>query len=173
MESGLPRVLTFFGLVPNFSPLAVTRLLHSVLRPGDILLASAHLAPVRTEDRGEIPAAMNSILSQYDNPETLDWLNAALQIWNLDSLVEPPEMKIGELEGIPAFLAFAPWKSEAPFERWGQRFSPKIKEPLRLFFSLRYTSALFETMLQGEGFRVERLSITSCRQEAIWCIRRA
>jgi SAM-dependent methyltransferase len=172
MENRLPRVLTLFGLVPNFSPLAVTRLLHSVLRPGDILLASAHLAPVRTENPEEIPAAMNSILPQYDNPETMTWLNAALQVWNLDTLVEPPEMKVGELEGIPAFLAFAQWRSVAPFERWGHRFSPKIEDPLRLFFSLRYTPMLFETVLRGSGFIVELLSITSCRQEAIWYIRR-
>ena len=172
MENRLPRVITFFGMVPNFIPSAVIRLLHAVLRPGDVVLASAHLAPVRTENPGEVRAAMDSVLPQYDNPETLAWLTAALQVWDLESLVGPPQVKIGELEGIPAFLAFASWKNAAPFERWGHRFSPKIEEPLRLFFSLRYTPALFETVLRREGFSTELLSITSCRQEAIWSVRR-
>jgi SAM-dependent methyltransferase len=170
-DGRLPRVITFFGLVPNFTPRAVTRLLHAVLRPGDLLLASAHLAPVRTENSGEIRAAMDSILPQYDNPETLSWLGAALEAWDLERFVEPPKMEVGELEKIPAFLAFAPWKNAAPFEKWERRFSPKIAKPLRLFFSLRYTPVLFETVLRREGFSIELLSITSCRQEAIWCIR--
>jgi len=171
-EGAFPRVITFFGLVPNFSPLAVTRLLHSVLRPGDVMLASAHLAPVRAENRGEIRSAMNSILPQYDNRKTLEWLAEALKIWDLESLVERPQVSIGEWEGIPAFFAFASWKKAVPFEKWGHSFSPKMEEPLRLFFSLRYTVSRFEAMLRREGFSAELLSITSCRQEAIWCIRR-
>jgi L-histidine N-alpha-methyltransferase len=172
MESRLPRVITFFGLVPNFSPLAVTRLLHSVLRPGDIMLASAHLAPARAEKPGEIRSAMNSILPQYDNRETLEWLAEALKTWDLESLVEPPQMSIGEWEGIPAFLAFAAWRKAVPFEKWGRSFSPKMEEPLRLFFSLRHTPGMFEDVLRRAGFSAGLLSITSCRQEAIWCIRR-
>lgn len=172
MESQLPRVITFFGLVPNFTPLIVAQLLQAVLRPGDILLASAHLVPVRAENSEAMHLAMNSILPQYDNPETLAWLSAALEAWELDQLVESPKMEVGELDKIPAMLAFASWKNAVPFEKWGRRFLPKLDEPLRLFFSLRYTPALFETMLRREGFDVELLSITSCRQEAIWCIRR-
>jgi SAM-dependent methyltransferase len=171
-DSRLPRVITFFGLAPNFTPQAVTRLFRTVLRPGDLLLASAHLAPARVENAGEIRAAMDSILPQYDNPETLAWLTAALEVWDLEHFIEPPKMEIGELEKIPAFLIFAPWKSATPFEKWGHRFSPKIAEPLRLFFSLRYTPALFETLLHRDGLSFELLSITSCHQEAIWCIRK-
>jgi len=60
---------------------------------------------------------------------------------------------------------------ERAFERWGHRFSPKIEEPLRLFHSLRYTPSLFEGLLRSEGFNVELLAITACREEAIWAIR--
>jgi hypothetical protein len=165
-RENFPRLVTFFGLVPNLAPSVVTRLFRSILRPGDVLLASAHLAPVG--DDTELPAAMESVLPQYDNPETLAWLTAALE--GLKDLVDPPEMKIGEVEGVPAFVATARWKSSEPFERWGHRFSPKREEPLRLFHSLRYTPSLFENLLRGEGFNVELLAITSCRQEAIWAI---
>jgi hypothetical protein len=165
----LPRVLTFFGLVPNLAPSVVTRLFKAILRPEDILLASAHLAPVG-EDM-DLPEAMRSVLPQYDNPETLAWLTAALEHWDLKDLVDATEMNIGEIEGVPAFVATTHWKSSEPFERWGHRFSPKIEKPLQLFHSLRYTPSLFEGLLRSEGFNVELLAITSCREEAIWAIR--
>jgi len=163
-----PRLITFFGLVPNLAPSIVTRLFKAILRPGDILLASAHLAPVG--DHAQLPAAMRSVLPQYDNPETLAWLTAALERWGLKDLVDAPEMSIGEVEGVPAFVAQARWKSSEPFEKWGHRFSPKREEPLRIFHSLRYTPSLFEDRLRQAGFGLKLLAITSCRQEAIWSI---
>jgi L-histidine Nalpha-methyltransferase len=165
-----PRVFTFFGLVPNFSPSLVTRLFRAILRPGDVLLVSAHLAPVG--DGIDLPAAMRSILPQYDNPETLAWLSAILEEWGIDHLLEPPEMTVGEIEKIPAFIAKAAWKSDAPFEKWGQCFTPKTENPLQLFHSLRYTPELFEHLLRNETFTVERLAMTTCREEAIWSVRR-
>lgn len=167
----LPRIVTFFGLVPNFSPSSVKRILRAVLRPGDVLLASAHLAPVQSEREEEISTAMKVLLPQYDNPETIAWLNAAVQAWDLERQVESPKIGIGEMEGIPAFLGSAKWKTAEPFEKWGHRFSPDREEPLRLFFSLRYTPVRFENILRREGFDMDLLSITPCRQEAIWCIR--
>ena len=168
LAGNLPRLITFFGLFPNFSPADIVRLFRSILRPDDIILASAHLAPV--DEETPLPTAMKSLLPQYDNPETLAWLHAALELWGLENRVHPPEIKVGEVEGIPAFLGLAPWKTNEPFEKWKHRFSPKKDDPLLLFYSLRYTPSLFENLLRKEGFSVELLSITSCRQEAIWAI---
>jgi L-histidine Nalpha-methyltransferase len=168
VEGDFPRLITFFGLVPNLAPSVVTRLFRAILRPGDVLLASAHLAPVG--DGIELPAAMRSVLPQYDNPETFAWLTAGLEVAGLKDLVEAPEMNIGEVEGIPAFVAVARWKSNEPFEKWGHHFSPNRDEPLRLFHSLRYTPPLFESLLRQAGFDVELLAITSCREEVIWAI---
>jgi SAM-dependent methyltransferase len=167
-RENLPRLITFFGLVPNLAPSMVTRLFKAILRAGDILLCSAHLAPVR--EGVDLADAMRSVLPQYDNPETLAWLSAALENWDLRDRVDAPEMKIGEVEGTPAFVASARWKSSEPFERWGHRFSLKEEEPLQLFHSLRYTTALFESLLREAGFGVEQLTITSCREEAIWAV---
>ena len=169
-QGNLARLITFFGLVPNLAPSVVPRLFRSILRPKrDMLLVSAHLAPVG--DGTELPAAMRSVLPQYDNPETLAWLTAALERGGLKDRVDAPEMNIGEFEGIPAFVALARWKSSEPFERWGRRFSPRREEPLRLFYSLRYTPALFENLLRSDGFNVELLAGTSCREEAIWAVK--
>jgi len=163
-----PRIFTFFGLVPNLAPTVVMRLFRAILRPGDLLLASVHLAPIG--DGVDLVQAMQRVLPQYDNPETLAWLTAALEHWDLLDRVAAPEMKIGEMEGVPAFVATARWKSNEPFERWGQRFSPKLDEPLRLFHSLRYTPSMFEELMRKEEFKAERLAMTACREEAIWVI---
>ena len=151
----LPRLITFFGLVPNLAPSVVTRLFRAILRPGDVLLVSAHLAPVG--GKVDLPTAMRLVLPQYDNPETQAWLSAALEQLNLTERVEAPQLAIGEMEGVPALLATARWKSSG-------------EEPLQVFHSLRYTPPLFEHVLQRDGFDVELLAITSCREEAIWAV---
>jgi hypothetical protein len=169
-ETGVdaPRIFTFFGLVPNFDPTLVTRIFRALLRPGDQMLVSAHL--VQVGDGADLSAAMLKVLPQYDNPETLAWLAGALEEWKLEDLVDAPQMKIGEIEGVPAFIGSATWKTSEPFMKWGQRFSPTADKPLRLFHSLRYTPELFEDFLRQKGFRSERLAITACREEAIWSV---
>ncbi len=120
----LPCILTFFGLVPNMMPSVVRRLFHAVLRPGDILLVSAHLAPIENENHDELSAAMATVLPQYDNSETLAWLRAALEILELEDRVGPPCITVGEIEGMPAFLGQARWKNGERFEKWGEQFTP-------------------------------------------------
>jgi hypothetical protein len=170
LEPDLPRLITFFGLTPNLAPAAVARIFRSVLRPGDVLLVNAHLAPVKSEAEGELAVAMEAVLPQYDNPETRAWLAAALDYLGLEDRVDPPEIKAGRVEEVPAFLATARWKIGESFEKWGRRFGPHA-EPLRLFQSLRYTPTLFEKVLEREGLGAKLLSITSCREEAIWLVR--
>lgn len=169
-KTDLPRLITFFGLVPNLLPSDVGTILRAVLRPGDVLLASAHLAPVRNEESSELAAAMNSILPQYDNVETLAWISAVLEETGLADHVERPRMEIGQVEGMPAFVAQAGWKTESPFEVKGHRFTPRLDRPLQLFYSIRYTPALFEDMLRREGCKFERLALTACREEGIWAV---
>jgi hypothetical protein len=163
----LPRLLTFFGLVPNLSPSLVTKLFRAVLRKNDTLLVSVHLAPVT--DGRPLHEAMEIVLPQYDNAETRDWLAEALRQLGLSELLHPPEIGIGEVGGVPAFIGSAPWKVTAPLEFAGQRFSPSV-EPFHLFHSLRYTPALFEELMRRHGFHYEQLAITACGEEAIWSI---
>lgn len=169
LEPRLPRLITFFGLVPNLGPSAVARIFRSSLRPGDMLLVNAPLAPVKSETGTDLPAAMQAVLPQYDNPETRAWLAAALACLGLENRVDPPEIKTGQVEKIPAFLATARWKNREPFEKGGRRILPH-PDPLRLFHSLRYTPTLFENALGREGFHARLLAITPCRQEAIWSL---
>jgi hypothetical protein len=141
VETPGPRLITFFGLVPNFAPSQLAPIWRAALRPGDWLLASVHL-------EGE---GMEVIRPQYDNSETLAWLNEALVAAGVARKFPPPEMVSGEMEGVPAFLGRA--------------------GSLQLFHSLRYTPESFTVMAKKLGFVAEQLAITPCGQEAIWLIR--
>jgi SAM-dependent methyltransferase len=149
-----PRVITFFGLVPNLTPSRLALILRALLRPSDLLLASVHLAP----PRNDLHASMTAVLPQYNNQETLAWLAEALGTWNLAEKVGRPEMVIREREGIPALVAEARWNS-GPGDA-----------PLELFFSLRYTPEMFEELMRRERFPAKRLGLTSCGEEGIWLL---
>jgi SAM-dependent methyltransferase len=159
-----PRLITFFGLVPNLPPSRLGPILRALLRPfglrsSDMLLLSVHLAPVG--DGVDVSSAMSGLLPQYDNRETLAWLMEALRTWKLEEKVDLPEMTIGEVEGIPAFVGRVRWKESSSESR---------PQPLELFFSLRYTAAMFEAFLKREHFRAERLAVTACGEEGIWLV---
>ncbi|MGH7941977.1 MAG: L-histidine N(alpha)-methyltransferase, partial [Limisphaerales bacterium] len=63
------RVITFFGMIPNFEPRTILPKLASLVRHGDILLFSANLAP-----GDDYAAGVKRVLPQYDNSLTRDWL---------------------------------------------------------------------------------------------------
>ena len=63
------RLVTFFGMIPNFEPQEILPKLASLIRPKDFLLFSANLAP-----GADYAAGMKKILPQYDNALTRDWL---------------------------------------------------------------------------------------------------
>ena len=56
------RLVTFFGMIPNFEPEEILPRLASLIRPKDLLLFSANLAPGNNYSAG-----MKKILPQYDN----------------------------------------------------------------------------------------------------------
>jgi len=61
------RLITFFGMIPNFEPDQILPKLAGLLKVDDYLLFSANLAPGGDDDAG-----MKRILPQYDNPLTRD-----------------------------------------------------------------------------------------------------
>jgi uncharacterized SAM-dependent methyltransferase len=80
------RLITFFGMVPNFEPSQVLPKLAGMMTKDDLLLLSANLAPGPDYLEG-----LQRILPQYDNARTRDWLMTFL----LDLGIEP---SAGELQ---------------------------------------------------------------------------
>src|ERR1043166_2556775 len=63
------RLITFFGMMPNFEPQQVLPKLAALLREDDLLLLSANLAP-----GNDYATGVARILPLYDNSLTTDWL---------------------------------------------------------------------------------------------------
>ena len=163
-----PRLVTFFGMIPNFEPRKILPKLASLVRPKDFLLFSANLAP------GEnYPGGVKKILPQYDNPPTRDWLLTFL----LDLGVQRGD---GELRfaiepgglGLKRVVALFHFTRARRVEIESETFPFRRGESIRLFFSYRYTPALARKALASHGLKVLAQWITQSEEEGVFLCRR-
>jgi len=130
-----PRLLTFFGMIPNFEPQTILPKLASLIRPQDFLLFSANLAP-----GADYAAGMKRILPQYDNALTRDWLMTFL----LDLSVERRDGKLrfaiesGRF-GLKRIVARFHFARPRRIGIEDEAFKFKADDSIQLFFSYRYT----------------------------------
>lgn len=163
------RVVTLFSVIPNFTPRELVDVLRSWIRPGDQLLYSVNLAP---DDR---VAVETSILPQYDNEETREWLLSFVELsggvradgelrFGLRRIAEPP----------------AHWRIEA---RWhfvrratlhvrGRRFDFVAGESIELFFSCRHTLRALGEFMAPFGFEAVKTWPAEDGAEAVVSSRR-
>jgi L-histidine N-alpha-methyltransferase len=141
--SSASRMLTFFGMVPNFEPSETTSLLKGLLRSGDYLLFSANLAP-----GDDYSAGVRRILPLYDNEPTRDWLMTFLY----DLGCERGDGNLNfEIESGPAPERFERIVADFTFQKNrefmvnGETFKFLPGDALRLFFSYRHTPALIRS----------------------------
>jgi uncharacterized SAM-dependent methyltransferase len=163
------RVITFFGMIPNFEPRIILPKLASLVRPKDFLLFSANLAPGKN-----YAAGVKKVLPQYDNPLTRDWLMTFL----LDLGVERGDgrlcFKIEDdpatgLKRIATGFHFARTRRIAVDN---ETFDFRAGETIRLFFSYRYTPELVRKALARYGLDVCEQWITRSEEEAVFLCRR-
>lgn len=166
-KSDLPRIITFFGMIPNFEPDAIVAKLRSLLRGDDLLLFSANLAP-----GGDYESGVQQILPQYDNDLTKDWLLTLL----LDLGVERgdgevqfsiEETSAGYRRVVGNFLF------NVPREIWleSERFVFKAGDRIRLFFSYRYQPKQIVELLRGQGIDVINQFVTKSGEEGVFLCR--
>ena len=160
------RLLTLFGLIPNFEPETILPLMASALRPGDQLLMSANLVPGDDQDAG-----MRRILPQYDNPLTRDWLMTFL----LDIGIERTDGTIGfEIErhptGLQRVAARFKFARSRDLELFGESFDFSEGESIRLFFSYRHTPALLRKILEPEGLGIADQWISESQDEGVFLV---
>ena len=164
------RLITFFGMLPNFEPQLILPQLAALLRPNDSLLLSANLAPGR-----DYAAGVQRILPQYDNRLTQDWLMAFL----LDVGVENTD---GELRfavetcpqgtGLRRVIAEFHFKERRCIQVADERIEFHGGDAVRLFFSYRYTPDRVRRLLQGHGITVLDQWITHSEEEGVFLCRR-
>ena len=144
------RLVTFFGMIPNFEPNLILPRLASLVRRKDFLLFSANLAPGNNYADG-----VKKVLPQYDNPPTRDWLMTFL----LDVGVKHGDgwlnLKIengaGGLKRIVARFQFV---RAVRFAIESEKFQFRRGESIRLFYSYRYTPGLVRINLARHGLKV-------------------
>ncbi len=162
------RLLTFFGMLPNFEPGAILPKIATWLRPGDQLLLSANLAP-----GANYLAGVRRVLPLYDNGLTRDWLMLFLQ----DLGVEPGDGEIRftleagapglHLKRITAHFHFGRGRQLAVGE---EQFGFRRGDNIRLFFSYRHTPALVRELLAPYGLQVLKEWVTHSGEEGVFLV---
>jgi L-histidine Nalpha-methyltransferase len=163
------RLITFFGMIPNFEPQMILPKLASLVRPKDFLLFSANLAPGKN-----YAAGVKKVLPQYDNPPTREWLLTFL----LDLGVERADGRLNfEIEnsvaGLNRIVARFHFTRARRIQLESEKFEFHHGESLRLFFSYRYTAALVRKNLARHGLEVLGEWITRSEEEGVFlCCRK-
>jgi uncharacterized SAM-dependent methyltransferase len=166
-----PRLITFFGMIPNFEPQAILPKLAQLIRPSDHLLFSANLAPSRDYDGG-----VKRILPLYDNDPTRDWLMAFLLDLGVErndgelSFVIEQDPAGGGLKRIAAYFRFS---RKILINVDPERFDFLPEDSIRLFFSYRHTPPLVEGLLRAHGLKVLDQWVAHSEEEGVFLAARA
>jgi len=165
------RLITFFGMIPNFEPHVILPRLAGLIRPADHLLFSANLAP-----GADYAAGLQRILPLYANALTRDWLMTFL----LDLGVEAND---GELRfsveddpggsGLKRVAAYFRFTRPREIRVDAERLSFPAGESIRLFFSWRHTPALVRAGLAQHNLHVLDQWITQSGEEGVFLVSRA
>lgn len=165
------RLITFFGMIPNFEPQVILPRLASLLRPGDYLLFSANLAP-----GSHYAAGVQRILPLYDNLLTRIWLMTFLLdlgVMASDgdlSFVIEDDPAGSDLKRVAAYFRFGRPREIRMDEH---RFAFPAGESIRLFFSYRHSSPLVRALLGQHGLKVLDQWITNSQEEGVFLVCRS
>jgi L-histidine N-alpha-methyltransferase len=160
------RLISFFGMIPNFEPHFILPRLAALLRPGDHLLFSANLAPGPDYDAG-----MWRILPQYDNNLTREWLITFLLDLGVERtdgglrFVIEPDPGGSSLKRVAAYFNFL---RERRIEVDGEKFEFQPGDVIRLFFSYRHTPDRVTGLLSQHGITVLGRWITRSEEEGVF-----
>ena len=164
-----PSLVTFFGMIPNFAPDVILPQLASLLRPSDWLLFSANLAP-----GPDYAAGVETILPQYDNVPTREWLLTFL----LDLGVERGDgelrfqIEAGAAGGLRRVAAHFHFTRPRRIEIEAESFAFAAGESIQLFFSYRYTPERVQTLLANHGLEVCQFWRAASEEEGVFLCQR-
>jgi L-histidine N-alpha-methyltransferase len=163
-----PRLITFFGMLPNFEPEEVFPQLSAALRSRDFLLLSANLAPGPDSRLG-----VEKVFHQYNNDPTRNWLATVLQDAGLQ--LDPRDLEFKIVPGAFDLLrieAGYKFKNAQTIRMDQETFHYASGNWFQLFFSYRHTSERLRVLLAH--YRIETLQqwITHSEEEGIFLCRK-
>ena len=163
------RITTFFGMIPNFEPQIILPKLASLVRPKDVLLFSANLAP-----GNNYAAGVKKVFPQYDNPLTRDWLMTFLDDLGVEHNDGKLHFKIEDdrTNGLKRIVAGFHFTRSRRIEVDGERFDFRAGETIRLFFSYRYTPERVHQVLARYGLEVCGQWTTKSEEEGVFLCRK-
>lgn len=161
----VPRIFTFFGMLPNFMPGEVMPSIASWLRPGDVLLFSANLAPGADYQEG-----CEKILPLYDNAATRTWLSAVLEDLGIPASSFELNCRIASGGKWKRVEVWAEFLRDAEVRMDGKTYEFTEGKRMRLFFSNRQTPALVEEMVGSLGLRTAKAWIAESGEEGVWAV---
>jgi len=162
------RLVTFFGMIPNFEPREVLPRLASLIRANDYLLFSANLAP-----GDDYEAGVRRILPQYDNQLTRDWLLTFLLDLGVEKQDGVLSFSVESNNGLKRVAAYFRFRRPRSIQVESEEFEFQDGESIRLFFSYRYTTKLVQALLAEHGISVLDQRLSSSQEEGVFLCQRA
>jgi hypothetical protein len=164
----LARLVTFFGMIPNFEPHQILPRLAALVYRDDFLLFSANLSPGKN-----YAAGIEKVLPQYDNLPTRDWLMTFL----LDLGVKKTDGTLNfTIEaggfGLKRIVARFHFTHARGIEIGKRRFEYHGGDSIQLFFSYRYTPEHVCKVLAGHGLEICEQRIAKSEEEGVFLCRR-
>jgi L-histidine N-alpha-methyltransferase len=164
VDSQAPRLITLFGILPNFEPAPLLLRLRSWLRPGDRLLLSANLAPGE-----DYAAGVRAVLPQYDNALTREWLMTLLLDLGFEAGDGGLHFAIEQDEqGLKRIVAHYALQRARTIRVYGETLHFGLNERIRLFFSYRHTIATLSRLLEKAGLEVTQNWLNESREEGVF-----
>jgi uncharacterized SAM-dependent methyltransferase len=159
------RLLSCFGMLPNFDHRTFLPYLRRLMRPHDLLLISANLSPK------PYPDGCASILPQYDNSVSHAWFAGLLD--SLGFPLHPLHLTVaaasrrtdGHIWQIQAYATFA---EPVTLTLYDETFTFAAGEPLHLFFSMRFTPQVMPQVLADAGLPVIETFLSASQEEGIY-----
>jgi len=163
------RVITLFGIVPNFEPTPLLSRITRLLRADDWLLISANLAP-----GNDYATGVQAVLPQYDNALTRDWLMTLPLDLGFErddgELTFATETDARQLRRITAHFEL---KQSREVRAFGERICFQAGERIRLFFSYRHTTETIRAVMREHSLEVCGEWLNNSAEEGIFLCRQA
>ncbi|MDY7003426.1 MAG: L-histidine N(alpha)-methyltransferase [Cyanobacteriota bacterium] len=160
------RIITFFGMIPNFYPQQIFPILNNFLTEGDLLLLSANLSPGSDYVQG-----IEKILPQYDNELTKDWLITVLEDVGVNR--ENGNIKFGIKDdeknpNLKRVNANFELNNDVSFKLDEQLIEWKNGDKIGLFFSYRYTTTKLQEILSSYGINILNYWEAANQEEGVY-----